>query len=56
MTSSISSINWIGRLLHTPIADHRKFVSYWILSRYLVNIKHTNPDQAYSIMKDWAMR
>jgi hypothetical protein len=50
------SINWIERLLHTPITDHRKFVSYWILSRYLINVKHMNADQAYAIMKDWAMR
>jgi Primase X len=43
-------------LLHTPIADHRKFVSHWILSRYLINVKHINPDQAYAIMKDWSLR
>jgi hypothetical protein len=39
ITISIS-INWIERLLQTPIADHRKFVSHWILSRYLINVKH----------------
>jgi hypothetical protein len=49
-------INWIERLLHTPIADHRKFVSHWILSRYLINVKHINPDQAYAIMKGWSLR
>lgn len=54
-TTSIS-IDWIERLLHTPIADHRKFVSYWILSRYLINVKHFKPDQAYTVMKDWSMR
>jgi hypothetical protein len=56
--SAITSIsfNWIERLLHTPITDHRKFVIYWILSRYLINVKHMNADQAYAIMKDWTMR
>jgi hypothetical protein len=54
-TTSIS-IDWIERLLHTPIADHRKFVSHWILSRYLINVKHISPDQAYAIMKDWSLK
>jgi hypothetical protein len=56
ITTSISIINWIERLLHSPIADHRKFVSHWILSRYLINVRHINPDQAYAIIKDWEMR
>jgi hypothetical protein len=54
-TTSIG-IDWIERLLHTPIADHRKFVSYWILSRYLINIKHMNSDQAYAIIKTWSLK
>jgi hypothetical protein len=56
--SAITSIsfNWIERLLHTPITDHRKFVIYWILSRYLINVKHNNPDQAHAIIKDWSLK
>jgi len=55
--SSGRSINWIEeKILQTPISDHRKFVSYWILSRYLINVKHMNPDEAYTVLKDWSMR
>ena len=50
------SIDWIEMLLQTPIPDHRKFTSYWILSRYLINIKHLDPDEAYAIMKDWLLK
>jgi hypothetical protein len=55
-SSHSGSINWIEMLFQTPIADHRKFVSYWILSRYLINIKHANPDEAYAIMKEWSLK
>jgi hypothetical protein len=50
------SIDWIEMLLQIPIPDHRKFASYWILSRYLINIKHLDPDEAYAIMKDWLLK
>lgn len=49
-------IDWIEKLLLTPITDHRKFVSHWILSRYLINVKRTNPEKAYTILKDWSIR
>jgi hypothetical protein len=51
-----SSINWIEMLLQTSISDHRKFASYWILSRYLVSIRRVNPDEAYAIMKGWSLK
>jgi Primase X len=55
-SSSNSSINWIEILLRTPISDHRKFVSYWILSRYLVNVKHMDPNEASAVLKDWSLK
>ena len=54
--SSSSSIDWIEeKILQAQISDHRKFVSHWILSRYLINVKHMNPDEAYAVLKDWSM-
>jgi Primase X len=53
--SRSGSIDWIEMLLRTPISDYRKFASYWILSRCLINIRHVNPDEAYAIMKEWSL-
>ena len=44
------------KLLQTPIADGRRLVSYFVLSRYLINVKHLNPEQAYAVMKVSATR
>jgi Primase X len=55
--SSSSSIDWLEeKILQTQIPDHRKFASHWILSRYLINVKHMNPDETYTVLKDWSMR
>jgi Primase X len=53
--SNVTSVyyNRLEKLLLTPISDHRKFVCYWLLSRYLINIRHLNYEQAYATMKNW---
>jgi hypothetical protein len=43
----------LEKLLQTPILDHRKFVCYWLLSRYLINIRHLSYEQAFAAMKNW---
>jgi hypothetical protein len=45
--------NRLEKLLQTPIPDHRKFVCYWLLSRYLINVKHLGYEQVYAAMKKW---
>jgi hypothetical protein len=52
-----TSIQWIENILaHNPIDDHRKLIVGLILSRYLVNIRHLNYDQAYGIIWEWLDR
>ena len=51
--SSSAYYNRLEKLLQTPIPDHRKFVCYWLLSRYLINIRHLGYEQAYAAMKNW---
>jgi Primase X len=52
---SSSSIYYSGleKLLQTPIADHRKYCIWRILSPYLLNVKKLSNEEAYSIMNDW---
>jgi hypothetical protein len=52
-SSSSYYYNRLEKLLHTPIPDHRKFVCYWLLSRYFINVKHLGYEQAYAAMKNW---
>jgi Primase X len=54
-SGSSSDIEWIEKLIQTPIPDHRKFASHWILSRYLINVKHMTTNDAYAILKDWSI-
>jgi hypothetical protein len=54
---NVANIYWIENLLkEKPLADLRKFVCYWILSRYLINVRRLTPEQSYSIMMDWLQR
>jgi hypothetical protein len=55
MDSSANSryINWIEQLLQTPIADHRKYCIWRVLSPYLLNIKKLPEQEAFNIIKEW---
>jgi hypothetical protein len=54
---NVANIYWIENLLkEKPLEDLRKFVCYWILSRYLINVRRLSPEQSYSIMMDWLQR
>jgi hypothetical protein len=50
------SINWIEHLLQTPIADHRKYCIWRVLSPYLLNIRKLSEQEAYNIIKEWLER
>jgi Primase X len=54
--NSSSYYSRLEKLLHTPIADHRKRVCYLLLSRYLINIKHLGYEQAYAVIKNWLLK
>jgi hypothetical protein len=51
-----SNSSRLEKLLQNPIADHRKFVCYWLLSRYLINVKHLSYEQAYAVIKNWLLK
>jgi hypothetical protein len=44
---------WIERLLHTPIADHRKYCMWRILAPYLVNVRRLSDEEALSAVMTW---
>ena len=51
--SSNSSIDWIERLLQTPIAEYRKYCIWRILAPYLVNIRGLPDESALSTIMVW---
>ena len=51
--SRTDTIPWIGKLLQTPIADHRKYAIWRILMPYLFNIKKLSDPEVISIVQTW---
>jgi len=48
------SYQWIEKkLLHTPIADHRKRTIDLVLAPFLIVIKHLSFEESYSTIKHW---
>jgi hypothetical protein len=52
-TNDPNKVNWIEQLLQTPIADHRKYCIWRVLSAYLLNIKKLPEQEAFNIIKEW---
>ena len=50
------TIDWIERLLDTPLDDHRQFVVWMILPQYLMNCKKLSYDNARSVVEYWLDR
>ena len=48
-----SNIQWIERLLQTPIQDHRKFAVWRILAPYLLNVRKLSYEEGYGIIEQW---
>ena len=42
------SIDWIERLLQTPLPEHRKYCIWRILAPYFINVKHLSFDDSYN--------
>ena len=47
------TIPWIGNLLQTPIADHRKYAIWRIVMPYRFNIKKISDPEIISIVQTW---
>ena len=55
-TNTIDQINgkeieWIEKLLKTPINNFRKYCRWRILCPYLINIKKTSPEESFPILE-----
>jgi hypothetical protein len=49
-----NTFKWIEKgILEHPLADHRKYIIWRILSPYLFNVKTLPKEEAYSVMKEW---
>lgn len=46
-------IDWIERILRTPMTDHRKFILWMILPQYLINVRRLSYEQANEIIAKW---
>ena len=46
-------IQWIERLLQTPISDYRKLAIWRIFVPYLLNIRSLPYDESYNIIGEW---
>ena len=57
-TNTIDQVNgkeieWIEKLLQTPINDFRKYCLWRILFPYLINIKKMSPEESFRILDKW---
>lgn len=52
-THNVSKIDWIERLLQTPIEDYRKDSLWRVIGPYLLNVRKLSELEASKIMKAW---
>jgi hypothetical protein len=50
------TIDWIERLLETPIEDHRNYCLWTILVPYLLNVKHLSEEDAFKVLIEWLQK
>jgi hypothetical protein len=53
---SNNEIHWIEKLLKTPLADHRKYCIWRILTPYLLNKRRLSKQEIISIIGEWLDR
>jgi hypothetical protein len=51
-----NTIPWIEKVLETPLADHRKYVVWRILSPYLINVKKLSYEECFNIIREWLVK
>lgn len=52
----ISKIEWIERLLQTPLEDYRKFCLWRILCPYLFNTRRLSKEETVTILEIWLQK
>ncbi|MGD9533871.1 MAG: DNA primase noncatalytic subunit PriX [Candidatus Nitrosocosmicus sp.] len=50
------TIDWIERLIETPIEDHRNYCLWRIIGPYLLNVRKLSELEASKIMEEWLDR
>jgi Primase X len=50
------SVDWIERLLQTPLLEHRKYCIWRILAPYFINVKHLSFEDSYDKIYQWLDR
>lgn len=53
LTNMNNKIEWIEKLLETPLEDYRKYCLWRILCPYLNNVKKLSYGESFSILKAW---
>ena len=48
-----NKIQWIERLLQTPIPDYRNLTVWHILAPYLITLRGLSYDESYAIIHEW---
>jgi hypothetical protein len=48
-----TTIQWIEKLLKTPLDEYRKFAVWHILAPYRMNIRKCPADDAYYTIRNW---
>jgi hypothetical protein len=56
LPSKKQSIDWIERLLRTPLQEHRKYCIWRILAPYFINVKYLSFDDSYDKIHQWLKR
>lgn len=52
-SGNVPKIDWIEKLLQTPIQDYRKDCLWRIIGPYLLNVKNLSELQSSKVMEDW---
>lgn len=52
-SNNVSKIDWIEKLLQTPIEDNRKDCLWRIIGPYLLNVRNISESDAAKIMEEW---
>ena len=50
------TIEWVERLLQTPMEEHRKFAVWMILPQYLVNVRKISPEISHLEIDKWLQK
>jgi hypothetical protein len=52
----VDNIEWIEKLLRTPLEDYRKYCLWSILCPYLINVKCQDRNEAMDILNEWLLK